>query len=153
MQPICLGYLISYFAQSTPNDVTMTDAYLYATGIILTTAFICFTQPPYLIYVIKISRKIHVGCSGLIYRKILRLLKSSIEDGQNGQIINLLSSDLSKFESALVFFCDIWKGPIQVLLVVVIAYHEIGIGGIVGVVIIVIFIPLQCMSASAPRKF
>lgn len=80
----------------------------------------------------------------MIYRKTLRLLKSSIENGQNGQIINLLSSDLSEFEYALVFISEICKGPLQVLIVIVVAYNEIGVGGIVGVVTIVIFIPLQC---------
>lgn len=144
IQPICLGCLISYFAQSGSNDVTLADAYLYATGIVLTTAYICLTKHPYLIYVLKISCKIRAGCSGMIYRKTLRLLKSAMENGQNGQIINLLSSDLSEFEYALVFISEICKGPLQVLIVIVVAYNEIGVGGVVGVVTIVIFIPLQC---------
>lgn len=138
-----MGCLVSYFAQSESNDITLADAYLYATGIVLTTAFICLTLHIYIYYVFKISCKIRVGCSGLIYRKTLRLLKSSSEDGQNGQIINLLSSDLLKFEYALGLLHEIWKGPMQVLLFLVVIYHEIGASGIVGIAFIASFIPLQ----------
>lgn len=97
-----------------------------------------------MIYVNKISSKIRVGCSGLIYRKTLRLMKSSIENGQNGQIINLMSSDLSKFEYAVAYFHEIGKGPLHILLTVVLAYHEIGVAGIFGVATIVSVVPLQC---------
>lgn len=75
---------------------------------------------------------------------MLRLLKSSSEDGQNGQIINLLSSDLLKFEYALGLLHEVWKGPMQVLLFLVVIYYEIGASGIVGIAFIASFIPLQC---------
>lgn len=47
-----------------------------------------------------------LGCSGLVYSKSVRLLKSAAEEGQNGTIINLLSNDLAKFDIGLAFLHD-----------------------------------------------
>lgn len=69
---------------------------------------------------------------------MLKIKKSSVEDGQNGQIINLLSSDLTKFDVALTFIGDIFNGPIQTVI-----YMEIGIAATIGMAFLASFVPLQ----------
>lgn len=58
----------------------------------------------------KMGYIFRVASSGLMYQKVLRLTKSSNEDGLNGRIINILSNDLGMFDIALGFIHDIWKG-------------------------------------------
>lgn len=67
-------------------------------------------------------------------------------DGLNGRVINLLSNDLGKFEEALSFLHDLWKGPLETVIVGYLVYNEIGIAGVVGIVFILSFIPIQCKS-------
>lgn len=124
-------------------DVTLNDAYWYASGIVFSTAFMIITFHPFILYIFKTSCKVRVACSGLIYQKTLRLLKSSAEEGQNGKIINLLSSDLAKFDIGLAFLHDVWKGPLEALVFFVVIYIEIGIAAVAGMAFLASFIPLQ----------
>lgn len=83
------------------------------------------------------------ACGGLIYQKMLKLPKSSTEEGQNGKIINLMSSDLARFDLALSFLYGIWEGPLQTTLFSIVIYMEIGVSGIIGVMFLFMFVPLQ----------
>lgn len=142
IQPLCLGGLVSYFVPNQ-TDITIQDAYWYAFGIVFASIAMVITFHPMILYIFKTAAKIRVGCSGLIYRKSLRLSKSSTEDGLNGKVINLLSNDLSKFDIGLAFIHDIWKGPIEMLVFGVVIYIEIGISAIIGMAFLASFIPLQ----------
>ncbi|XP_055326166.1 ATP-binding cassette sub-family C member 4-like, partial [Sitodiplosis mosellana] len=143
IQPICLGGLVSYFAQKDSLGITLDDAYWYASGIVLSTAFITLTYHPYMLYMFKTASKVRVACSGLIYQKSLRLLKSSAEEGQNGKIINLLSNDVAQLDRALAYLPDVLKGPLQALVFFVVIYMEIGVAAIAGMAFLISFIPLQ----------
>lgn len=76
----------------------------------------------------------------------MSLPKSAVSEGLNGKVINLLSNDLARFEIALAFFHDIWKGPMEALLFTYFIYQEIGAGAIIGIAFLLSFIPLQGMN-------
>lgn len=138
-----MGGFISYFAQIEGFEVTRIDAYWYATGIVLSTAFTLLTAHPFTLFVIKMSCKVRVACSGLIYQKTLRLTKSLADDGENGKIINLLTNDLDKIDMALLVLHDVAKGPLEALVFFIVVYIEIGVSAVVGMVFLVSFVPLQ----------
>lgn len=98
---------------------------------------------PIMLYTIRTATKIRVGCSGLMYRKALRLPKSSTEEGLNGRVITILSNDLFKLEFGLYFLPDAWMGPIEALTFGIVLYYEIGISAVLGIVFLISFIPLQ----------
>lgn len=94
------------------------------------------------------------------------MTKSAQVDGINGRVINLLSNDLGKFDIAICFLHDLWKGPLETILLGkkehspastarklailfsiilgYLVYREIGYSGIIGIVFILSFIPIQC---------
>lgn len=144
IQPICLGGLINYFGQSEGDEsITLGEAYAYASGIVLSTAFIMVTFHPYIFYAKNVSCNLRMACSGLIYKKALKILKSSAEEGQNGKIINILSSDLARFEVSFINIHDIWEGPLHVLLFLIVIYMQIGYYSVIGILFMLAFIPLQ----------
>lgn len=143
IQPICVGGFVTYFAEIDGNQVTLNDAYWYATGIVLSTVFLMSIFHPICLYLFKTSWKIRTACSGIIYQKALRLTKSMAEDGQNGKIINLLSNDLAKFDNMIAYFHEIWKGPLEAFVFLIVMYTEIGIAAVVGMAFLLSFIPLQ----------
>lgn len=148
-----MGGFVAYFAQNDKSvDISLSDAYWYATGIVLSTAFMIISFHPTILYVFRTACKVRVACSGLMYRKALRLSKSSTEDGLNGKIINILSNDLSKFDIGLAFLHDVWKGPIESLTFFVIIYWEIGISAVIGMAFLASFIPLQGMNKRKKQK-
>lgn len=144
VQPICLSGLISYFSQQNGNlDITRADAYWYASGIVLTSLFCIVTFHPYMLLLTRESIKVRVACGGLIYKKSLRLLKSSSNDGQSGKVVNLLSSDLTKLEFGILFLHWTLIGPIESIGFLIVLYQQIGKSAVIGSVFLASFIPFQ----------
>jgi ATP-binding cassette, subfamily C (CFTR/MRP), member 4 len=79
--------------------------------------------------------------------------KSSQVDGLQGRVINLLTNDFSKFDAALCFIHDLWKGPLEVFLLGYLTYREMGISGVVGIIFILSFVPIQCKSNEKCSNF
>ena len=108
---IPIGWMIEYF---TPNsEVTLTEAYLYGTGVVLMAATYTFTHHPYFFGVMytgmKVSTfnlillsdwhliyKVRVACSSILYRKALKISNSALGQTTIGQMVNLLSNDVNR---------------------------------------------------------
>lgn len=146
IQPICLGGFVGYFAQKESTKITLTDAYWYASGIVLSTAYITLTFHTFMVFLFKTSAKIRVACGGLIYQKSLRLRKSLAEGGQNGKVINLLSNDLVTLDIGLALIHEVLKGPFEAIVFFIVIYMEIGVAAVAGMVFLASFIPLQGIS-------
>lgn len=61
----------------------------------------------------------------------------------NGQVINLMTNDVGKFDMAMAFIHDLWKGPLESILLGYFIYREIGISAVIGMAFMLSFIPLQ----------
>lgn len=77
------------------------------------------------------------------YFQALKLTKSVSIDGLNGQVINLMSNDVARFDVTMGFVHDLWKGPIELALLGYFIYREIGFYGWIGIGFLLCFIPLQ----------
>lgn len=144
-QPLFLGALLSYFVDP---DITKTHAYWYAAGIVMGSLIPVLTFHPFIYYMMEHGMKLRIGSSRLVYDKILRMTKSSQVDGLQGRVINLLSNDFGKFDIAMCFIHDLWKGPLETFLLGFLVYREIGYSGLIGIAFILSFIPIQCKMSS-----
>lgn len=142
IQPIALGGIVSYFAPGQ-TEHTKQDAYVYAFGIIGSSAFAVFAFHSFVMWVYETGAQIRVGCMSLMYRKVLSLKKSAVGEGLNGQMINILSNELMRFDYSMCFLYDCWKGPLEVLLFGYFIYQQIGVAAFVGIAFIIMFVPLQ----------
>lgn len=140
---ICLGGFVTYYGQNGGNGVTLNDAYWYASGIVFCSFYATLTFHPFFLYMFKTSHKIKVACSGLIYQKALRILRSSTEEGQNGKIINLLANDTAKLDEGLPFFYEVWRGFFEVIIFFTAIYLEIGIAAVAGILFLISIVPIQ----------
>ena len=104
-----------------------------------------------------------LAVSGLIYRKVkfylnvinetyelkkfnfksLKLNSKNLEHDSSGKIINLLSNDVSRIETAFHFFPNLFTGPLQVIAIILLLLEMIDLSIIVGVSLLIIVIPLQ----------
>lgn len=137
---------MAYFANGQ-NSISEQSAYLFAGGIVLCSIVPVLTFHPFIFYIFQVGTKIRLALSGLIYRKCLQISKSASNDGLRGRAINILSNDLGRFDVALCFLHDIWKGPIESLVIGYLMYREIGMSAVIGVAFMLSFIPLQAWAA------
>ncbi|XP_065349429.1 probable multidrug resistance-associated protein lethal(2)03659 [Cloeon dipterum] len=140
-QPIFLGRLIRYFASST--DISEDEAYLYAVGLIATSGLIVMIVHPYMMAVIHIGMQLRVATCSLIYRKALRLSHEAMGHTTAGQIVNLLSNDVNRFDIAPMFLHMLWIGPLQTALCAYLMYVQMDWPVFVGIGILLLTIPLQ----------
>lgn len=69
IQPLCLGGLVSYFVPGQ-TELTRTDAFYYAAGIITASILTVCTYHPYILYALETGSRLRIGSSGLIYQKV-----------------------------------------------------------------------------------
>lgn len=140
--PILLGLLIAYFTDN-PYQHSQRDAFLIASGIVLTQLFQVLLYYPYKFFTYTESIKLKIACSSLIYDKILSLTKFTMSDGMSGQAINLLSNDIARFDLALSAINDFWQNPIGSAVAGYLIFDQIGVAAFAGLTIFVLFLPLQ----------
>lgn len=75
----------------------------------------------------------------------MRMSSGALAQTTAGQVVNLLSNDVNRFDYAFIYTHFIWLLPLQVLVVCYLIYIKIGYAAIVGVIGIVLqTIPVQC---------
>ncbi|XP_018402741.1 PREDICTED: multidrug resistance-associated protein 4-like [Cyphomyrmex costatus] len=140
MQIYILGLFIWHFDPRAAS--TQEEAYLYASGMIILTIMVVMITHHSNLGLMEIGMRVRIASSSLIYRKILRLSSSTITSP--GQIVNLLSNDMSKFEQLFTTLHYIWILPIQGSIIAFLIWQSVGIASLAGVFLIIIqTIPLQ----------
>lgn len=129
-----------------PNQTSVTklSAYCYATGIIITTFLKILLGHNNVLALTHLGMKVRVSCCSLIYRKSLTLSKRALVDTTVGQMINLLSNDVNRFDMGAVCFPDLVVAPVQLAITVYLLYTTLGPTAITGIAAFLLFIPVQC---------
>jgi len=61
-----------------------------------------------------------------------------------GQILNLISNDVNRFDFGMILLPFLWIGPIETAVVTYFLWQEVSVSSLFGVSTLVMFIPLQC---------
>lgn len=142
LQPIALGQLIAYYIPNQ-NTISEKEAYLYAGAVVLCSLLNVFVTHPYMMGALHLGMKLRVACCSLVYRKALKLSKTALGQTTVGQVVNLLSNDVNRFDVALIFAHQLWVGPLETIIVAYLMYLQIGVSAFIGVAFLLMFIPLQ----------
>lgn len=150
--PILLGGIVRYYANSYSEENAY-EAYLYAAGLILCSFLNVIFAHGLMLANLSLGMKLRVSACSLIYRKSLRLSKNAIINTTSGQVVNLLSNDVSRFELIAMFCHYLWVGPLETIVVGILMYLEIGWSSIAGIIFLLLFIPFQCKCALFYRNY
>uniref|UniRef100_A0A8D1DXB2 Cystic fibrosis transmembrane conductance regulator n=1 Tax=Sus scrofa TaxID=9823 RepID=A0A8D1DXB2_PIG len=144
VQPIFLGKIIAYFENYDPTDsVALYETYGYAGGLSTCVLLLAILHHLYFYHVQCAGMRLRVAMCHMIYRKALRLSNLAMGKTTTGQIVNLLSNDVNKFDQVTVFLHFLWAGPLQALIVTALLWMEIGISCLAGMAVLIILLPLQ----------
>lgn len=138
-------YIMRIFKYWTPNQcpVHIEEAYFFASGIVVCSLINVAVIHPCMMTVLEIGMKMRIACCSLIYRKTLRLNLSTLEGPTIGNVVNLMSNDVNRFDMGVFYVHYIWLAPLQLLLCLLIMYKDVEIAAVSGISVILFFIPIQ----------
>ncbi|KAM9830036.1 ATP-binding cassette sub-family C member 4 isoform 1-T1 [Syngnathus typhle] len=154
IQPVLLGYMIRYFEDYDPlNKAALYETIGYAAGLTICTVGLNLLHHLYFFHVQRVGMKIRVAMCGMIYKKALCLSCSAMGKTTTGQIVNLLSNDVNKFDEVTIFLHFLWVGPLQAAVVVGLLWQEIGPSCLAGMVVLMFLMPTQTLFGRLFSKF
>ncbi|XP_040034735.2 ATP-binding cassette sub-family C member 4 isoform X1 [Gasterosteus aculeatus] len=144
VQPLLLGKIILYFENYDPDDQTsLHEVYGYAAAMSLCTFGLTILQHLYYYHVQRTGMKIRVAMCHMIYRKALGLNSESLVHTTTGQIVNLLSNDVNRFDEITLNLHYLWVGPLQAMVIILLLWYEIGPSCLAGVAVMALMLPVQ----------
>lgn len=157
LQAISLGWLISdvnYYLSLDPTITTqavINETYykVFYDGLILIIFSIIalITVHPYVFCTQHTGMKIRIACCHLIYRHSLKLSNAAIGQTTVGQMVNLLTNDVNRFDVALNYIQFLVIAPLQAIIaVVVLSTMYLGFySTAAGSALLLLYVPFQSL--------
>ncbi|XDC58871.1 hypothetical protein R6Z07M_010053 [Ovis aries] len=144
VQPIFLGKMVSYVENYDPSDsAALQEAYGYAAGLSACVLMWAVLHHLYFYHMQRVGMRLRVAMCHMIYRKALRLSSSAMRKTTTGQVVNLMSNDVNRFDQVTMFLHYLWVGPLQAIAVTALLWMEIGMSCLAGMAVLVILLLLQ----------
>ncbi|XP_044262928.1 probable multidrug resistance-associated protein lethal(2)03659 isoform X2 [Tribolium madens] len=90
----------------------------------------------------SLGLKLRIACSTLIYRKILTMKKNTLEKNSLGNIVNLLSNDIERFDNIMLTPYT-WLTPIKLIASVLYLYLTFDYFALTGIGVLLILLICQ----------
>jgi ATP-binding cassette subfamily C (CFTR/MRP) protein 4 len=145
LQPIAMGYLVVYLDDyQKSQDKSFLD-YFHISGalICLLGIIYVFLYHPYFFKMTRKGMQLRIACCNLIYRKALRLSRKALGRTTVGQMVNLLSNDVNRFDNSLIFIPFIVTAPIQTIVTIAYLYYFLEWTVFVGCSVLIVYLPFQ----------
>ncbi|XP_078667891.1 ATP-binding cassette sub-family C member 4-like isoform X1 [Branchiostoma floridae x Branchiostoma belcheri] len=150
-QPLLMSRLILYF--SPGNHVTLTEAYLCAFGISACALLSGMLHHQIYFSTTRWGWRKRVACCSIIYKKALRLSNAALLKTTTGQIVNLMSNDVNRFDLGFQFIHYLWIGPVQAIVISAILWGELGPSCLAGLGFMLFLFPVQSAMGKLFSKF
>uniref|UniRef100_A0A4W4ELG6 Multidrug resistance-associated protein 4 n=1 Tax=Electrophorus electricus TaxID=8005 RepID=A0A4W4ELG6_ELEEL len=143
-----------YFESYDPNDMgALYEAYGYAAGVSISSLGLALLHHLYFYHVQRAGMKIRIAMCHMIYKKALSLSSVAMVHTTTGQIVNLLSNDVNRFDEVTIFLHFLWVGPLQAAAVIGLLWQEIGPSCLAGMAVLIFLMPLQTLFGQLFSKF
>ncbi len=119
--------------------------YYFAGSICILTLVNVVTSHPYFLETFVIGMQIRIAACNLIYKKALKISSSAMRTTTVGQIVNLMSNDVNRFDVSLVYAHYLVLGPLLMFCVIALLWYQIGISCLAGIAVLILYIPLQAI--------
>ncbi|CAG2102867.1 unnamed protein product [Medioppia subpectinata] len=140
-QSILLGYVIDYFGG---GDLIQYDhACLAAGGVCLCAMLTTVLDNDSMVRLSQLGMRARSACCTLMYKKSLKLNQLSLGKTTVGQMINLMSNDVNRFDQFAKFCNYLIIAPIQSGIIIYIMYNYMGWASFVPVALLVLLIVFQ----------
>ena len=80
-----------------------------------------------------------------MYKKALKLSRASVGQTAVGQIVNIMSNDVNRFDEFTIFASYLVVAPIQTAIIVYIVWTYLDVACLAGIGLLLLFIPFQAL--------
>ena len=148
-QTIVTGWLVRDLVNYDPDalnaDSLRANIYTWGALVIILQALVIVTVHPYFFETFRMGMDVRIAACHLIYKKSLKLSKSALAKTTIGQIVNMLSNDVNRFDWVLSYPHYLLIGPVCTIIVTLWLYwyEEFGNECLPGIAILLLYIPMQ----------
>lgn len=107
----------------------------------------------YFYIMFRMGTKIQTALTAAVYKKTLLLSNAARRDRTVGEIVNLMAIDVERFQMITPQIQQFWSCPYQITFALVYLFITLGYSAIPGVIIMVIFVPMNILSSMVVRKW
>lgn len=146
VQPFMIQKIILYLSSDDPMSdsyVSHEEAQAYALGLIVISCIFAITRHYAFLLVQSVGLNIRSALTVLLFKKILRVSKTSFKQTDVGQVLNVVANDLFRIEELFTNIQGFVLGPVMAIAVLYIVWTNIGYATVGGLFILVLFIPFQ----------
>ncbi|XP_012257506.2 ATP-binding cassette sub-family C member 4-like isoform X1 [Athalia rosae] len=144
IQVIVQGWIITYFSPGQRHSISYNDVLLYGGYLVFFTFLVVLLGHHTSLRNQQIGMKTRIACCSMIYRKVLRLNQAAASGTAAGQVANLMSNDVGRFDLVFMYLHHVWIMPIQILVMSFVMWQSVGVATIVGLGAMVLqTIPIQ----------
>ncbi|CAB3220069.1 unnamed protein product [Arctia plantaginis] len=86
----------------------------------------------------RVGMKLRIACCSLMYRKILKLNQAGLGKTEPGQVVNLMSNDVTRFDLVTIYLNYVWVMPIVVPVVTYLAWEHIGVATLAALLVAIL---------------
>ena len=145
-QPFMIQKIVLYLSSddvNSENYVSYEEAQMHAFILIIISAIFAIARHYAFLMILTSGLNVRSALTVLMFKKILRVSKTSLKQTDVGQVLNVIANDLFRIEELSTSMHGFILGPIMVIAVIYMVWYNIGIASIGGVVILILFIPFQ----------
>lgn len=128
--PIYLAYYIKFFENTEESFKHIEKGWFLGCMVVSLTFAKVMLEHYCNMGVQRIGMRVRVAACSLIYRKLLRLNQASLGKTAAGQLVNLLSNDVIRFDMISWFLHYFWITPILFVIATCIMYSYIGLAAL-----------------------
>eukprot|EP00899_Mesostigma_viride_P010623 jgi/Mesvir1/19562/Mv07034-RA.1 len=150
-QAVVLRKVINY-VNGTENETWKGYVYAVLMGVIA----LGFAAMHHILFFtgVMIGMRARVACMTEVHRKLLRLSAAGMANTTSGQCVNLVSTDVRRFDEGPLFFHFVWAAPLELLVVALLVGSQLGWQpALAGTCCLVALMPLQGFFGRRFAKF
>uniref|UniRef100_A0A0N4Z034 ABC-type glutathione-S-conjugate transporter n=1 Tax=Parastrongyloides trichosuri TaxID=131310 RepID=A0A0N4Z034_PARTI len=140
VSPVLLRKLISFIEEKKqPLWIGLTISFI----MFLVALFQSMILHQYFHNMFRVGMNIRSALISTVYRKALFLSNTSRRKMTVGEIVNIMSVDIQRFQDMTTFVMLFWSAPLQVLLAIYFLWNLLGVSVLAGLVILMLMVPLN----------
>lgn len=141
VRPLCLMVIIEYLKD---NDAYESNYVILAAGTLIVSSFL-YIILNYINFVsaLRIGMRMRVAATALIFKKVMRLSKTSMEQTTIGQVINIVSNDAKRFDEMAHCLPAPLITVFQSAIIVAILWRYLGLATLTALAILFLLVPFQ----------